>query len=174
MDSGSYEEERREKWASSGGIIKARKKQSIGMERQLGLEPIALRLAAEMSWSGGLNNNFVSTHELLGNLALLRVSVLCCCYCSASTSRHPSHPRLQHHYSPAFSSSLCRRERRGSGSLQQPSKHWQSSGGERNDLGVYSRFSPGSCKLEGSQQRKGEHLQNKARSRVLRSWETLA
>ena len=59
MDSGSYKEERREKWASSGGIIKDLKKQSMGMERQLGLEPISLRLAAEMSWSGGLNNNCV-------------------------------------------------------------------------------------------------------------------
>lgn len=124
--------------------------------------------------SGGLHSICVNSHDPLGILALLRVSVLCCCYQPTNTSRNLLTAPLQHRSSPASSSSLYRRERRGSGSPQQPGRCWQSSGGERSDLGVRSRFSPDSCKLEESQQRKGEHLQNKARKRLLRSKQTPA
>lgn len=61
--------------------------------------------------------------------------------------------------SPASFSSPCQKDRRASGLRRRPGRHWQSSGGERTDLGVHSRVSPGSCKLEGSQRRRGEHLQ---------------
>lgn len=161
--SGSYEE-RKEKC-----FIKDLKKQRMGMGRRLGLESIALRLAAEMPRSEGLQSVCMSSHELLGNLASLRLHVLCCCYPPTNTASHPSHIPTKppkHNSSPASFSSPCRRERIVSGSPRQPGRHWRSSGGERTDLGVHSRFSPGSCKLEGSRQRKGEHLKNKARERL--------
>lgn len=130
-------------------------------------------VSSRNAWSGGLHSICVNSHPL-GNLAMLRGSVLCYCYQTTNTSRNIPTALLQHHSSPASSSSLYQMERRGSGSLQQPGRCWQSSGGERSDLGVHSRFFPDSCKLEGSQQRKGEHLQNKARKRHLRSRQTPA
>lgn len=122
--------------------------------------------------SGGLRSICVNSHDPLGNLALLRVSVLCYCYQPTNTSRNLPTALLHHHSSPASFSSLYHMERRASGSPQQLGRCWQSSGGERSDLGVHSRFFPNSCKLEESQQRKGEHLQDKARKRRLRSRQT--
>lgn len=58
--------------------------------KQLELEPIALRLAVEMAQSGNLHSTGVSSHNLLENLTLLRVIVLCCHYPPTKTARHPS------------------------------------------------------------------------------------
>lgn len=83
---------------------------------------------------------------------------------------HPS-PTPPQCSAPASFSSQCQRERRGSGSQQQPHRHWQSSAGEKSGPGVHSRLFPGSCKLEGSQQRREQHLRIKYSERLL-SWGT--
>lgn len=66
--------------------------------------------------SGGLHSICVNSYDPLRNLALLRVSVLCYCYQLTNTSRNLPTALLQHHSSPASSSSLYQMERRGSGS----------------------------------------------------------
>lgn len=142
----------------------------MGIGRLLGLEPAALRLAAEMprSWEvrgWGLHHicvAFMSSLETWRHSRSLFFAITMACKHAKAPllpDAPPAPPAPPDNSSPASFSSLCRKERRVSGLRQQPGRHWQSSGGERTDLGVRSRVSPGLCKLEGSQRRRGEHLQ---------------
>lgn len=153
---------REEKWTSPVGPLLCRPKRAEGGNGEVAwAQAHCPEVTAEMLRSGALQV-CLSSHEHFGSWS----------HSGSVFFAVVTHPQTRqglpkHNSSPASSSSLCQRGRRGSGSLRQPGRHWQSSGGERTDPGVHSRFSPGSCKLEGSQQRKGEHLKNKAREAVM-------
>ena len=158
----SYEV-REEKWASPVGLVLCRPKIAEGGNGEAAwAHAHCPEVTAEMPWSGALQRVCMSSHEHFGSWSRSG-SVFFAVVTHPQTRQGPP----KHISSPASSSSQCQRGRRGSGSLQQPGRHWQSSGRERTDPGVHSRFSPGSCKLEGSQQRKGEHLKNKGREAVM-------
>lgn len=105
-----------------------------------------------------LCRNMASVVGVLGSRGWVESSILC-----GSLSANASSPPPSQCSAPASFSSRCQRGRKASGSRQQPGRHWQSSAGERSGPGVHSRFSPGSCRLEGSQRRREQHLESSTR-----------